>query len=1265
MKRLTAAFSLILLSIFVFIYWVVGTNSGLQFVLRNSTVFIPAKLSYESIEGVLSDTIHLKNVNYDSDNLIITIDQAKVRLNLSYLLRDTLNIESVVLNEISVRTTSVDDTSVRKPNSTPEALQDGLKIPIMISVTDLQVAKLLLLQNDSSVSLEQIQVTDLHIGKEIKTQQLNFLWEQNIFSVKGVLPYDMQSALNFTVSYDYRLPSPKQKIIGSAALHGSLGNFTISGNLTSPDSLSFAGTIQSLIDNPAWDLTISATNFNKQNWIPSLPAQFENSNFHTTGTIDTFSIVGSGKLVSQQLQNWDYNFNLNKQRQQWVIEHLSLAATEQKRSLAFDGTINGEFSFNMDTLFDIHAQWVNVKYPDVNDPLVQSDQGKFHALGSLNNYSIESNFDLITGDQKFEDIRLTGTGTPTLLDAKTLTGKYLEGSWDGTASLDWTSNWKWKARMKANKVDLNTLFTGWNSKLTGTLTHEGEIIDDNVIIDVKTDKITGILHKRIINLSGDVHYANYILDANNISLKSDGARAIGDAHFDFNQQSNFPLQRATWSIDIDDIAAYNPDLAGNLSSKGKFAGTLEDLDIQATLKANNIKYKDYSVANVKGNVEFGHNSAKTSTANFIANKLKFGDNIIQSISLKAVGSQINHKIDVFANMPAKDSIKLNAVGHLEDMQWRGEINELLVNAKETSWSLQNIPHLLIKKNDIAVTKTCISEIKSQTDLCLEFDYVNLNNFDSKVTISKFNLNNLDTLLPEQLKSINGNLSGNLHFNFNNDSIESFSAHLKSQDGNVEKFGIGTTIKSLKYTDLTIDASTTGKNIQFLASTSILDAGYIKTNFRIPAPFSINNYQSAVIQGLVDIQLENIDIIGLIIPDLDKPQGRWQSELEISGSIGKPLLQGKSLIDVTTAQIPRAGLSLKDIKITTLAHTNRNLEITGSAISDTGNLTIDGSIDDYQSEKLIGRLSIKGNKFKILNLPESTVTVSPDLKFMLKENSINLEGQLTINQADINIYSPANRITPSPDVNIVADKPEKNLLSQLALTGDVRIILEDKIWLRGYGFEGRLKGTVLVHERPNKLTNATGVITILEGKYNAYKQDLTIESGSLTFAGNPIDNPNVMIRAVRKTSNEIVAGLTITGPAQTPNIQLFSEPPMDEAEILAYIILGYPIKQATQQDGSILANAAATIGLAEGEKLMKKIAKKFGIDEVKLQSNNTTQEASLILGKYLSPQLYLQYAYGIGKAVNTLQLQYHLTDRWMIKTESGQAQSTDILFSIEK
>ena len=56
---------------------------------------------------------------------------------------------------------------------------------------------------------------------------------------------------------------------------------------------------------------------------------------------------------------------------------------------------------------------------------------------------------------------------------------------------------------------------------------------------------------------------------------------------------------------------------------------------------------------------------------------------------------------------------------------------------------------------------------------------------------------------------------------------------------------------------------------------------------------------------------------------------------------------------------------------------------------------------------------------------------------------------------------------------------------------------------------------------------------------------------------------------------------------------------------------------------------------------------------------------MVIGKFLSPRLYVSYGVSLTEQINTLKLRYTIGDRWVIRTESGLRQSADIEYTIER
>ncbi|WP_337230607.1 translocation/assembly module TamB domain-containing protein, partial [Proteus terrae] len=77
--------------------------------------------------------------------------------------------------------------------------------------------------------------------------------------------------------------------------------------------------------------------------------------------------------------------------------------------------------------------------------------------------------------------------------------------------------------------------------------------------------------------------------------------------------------------------------------------------------------------------------------------------------------------------------------------------------------------------------------------------------------------------------------------------------------------------------------------------------------------------------------------------------------------------------------------------------------------------------------------------------------------------------------------------------------------------------------------------------------------IPKGQFKAYGQDLQVRKGQILFSG-PVDQPYLNIEAIRNpenTANNVIAGVRVTGLADKPKVDIFSEPAFTQQEALSY------------------------------------------------------------------------------------------------------------------
>ncbi len=416
-----------------------------------------------------------------------------------------------------------------------------------------------------------------------------------------------------------------------------------------------------------------------------------------------------------------------------------------------------------------------------------------------------------------------------------------------------------------------------------------------------------------------------------------------------------------------------------------------------------------------------------------------------------------------------------------------------------------------------------------------------------------------------------------------------------------------------------------------------------------------------IQAELVINFEELGLLQHRIPEIDAVTGEFTVEMKVTGTLAQLQINAHTTIDQASFTIPRLGLQIDQVSLQGDTDPQGRFDFKLSAHSGDGNLLIEGTSELDPKRGWPSYFVIKGDNFEVSKTPEAAVTASPDLTMTVESNTIAIEGDLLLPYAKLHPkdISTANRVSRD-SVIIGSEKPEEE---RWLVSTRVNLMLGERVTFYGFGFEGRLGGHLRVEDRPGEASTGTGEITINDGRYRAYGQRLDINNGRILFTGGRLDNPGLDVRAKREVNN-ITVGLRVRGRLQQPEVELFSDPAMDQTDMLSYLLLGRPFESASGTEGEEMSQAALALGLAGGDILARQLGDRFGFDQVSIESNDE-DEASLVVGRYLSPKMFVSYGVGLVDSINSLNLRYQLADRWHMEAESGEYQGIDLFFTIER
>jgi translocation and assembly module TamB len=210
---------------------------------------------------------------------------------------------------------------------------------------------------------------------------------------------------------------------------------------------------------------------------------------------------------------------------------------------------------------------------------------------------------------------------------------------------------------------------------------------------------------------------------------------------------------------------------------------------------------------------------------------------------------------------------------------------------------------------------------------------------------------------------------------------------------------------------------------------------------------------------------------------------------------------------------------------------------------------------------------------------------------------------------------------------------------------------------GRGVDTRLAGSVDIQGTSLGVPQIVGVIRTVGGTYEAYGQRMSIEKGELRFTG-AADNPALDILAIRPNLTQKV-GVLVTGRAQSPHVELYSDAGLSDAETLSYIVLGRS-SSGGGAETALLQRAAAALLAGRGG-TGKGIAGTLGLDDLSVRSEATTGPVVRV-GKRFADNFYAAYERGLSGAMGTLFIFYDISRRVTVRAEAGQRTGLDLIFT---
>jgi translocation and assembly module TamB len=150
-------------------------------------------------------------------------------------------------------------------------------------------------------------------------------------------------------------------------------------------------------------------------------------------------------------------------------------------------------------------------------------------------------------------------------------------------------------------------------------------------------------------------------------------------------------------------------------------------------------------------------------------------------------------------------------------------------------------------------------------------------------------------------------------------------------------------------------------------------------------------------------------------------------------------------------------------------------------------------------------------------------------------------------------------------------------------------------------------------------------------------------------------------------DQTTARLNITGNATQPQFVFYSTPALSQGRIINLMVFGRAGDMSNEPNyQSQVLSAFYKLGIQNNTPVLNTLTSTLGIQDVYLDVQGQ-QVSSLLVGRALTDKLYVRYAKDLtGQQNNAVQFFYQLTQRWLLKTNSGDNNSSvDLIYRLER
>ena len=1206
----------LLLLIVLAVSTVLGTAAGSRWALG----FVPG-LSVDNFQGRLGGQWSADHLVWQQDSSRVELSQAIFAWSPWCLGRRTLCIEQLQADQVSLQFPPGTDE-----DSSGALMLPDLDLPLAIELGDVKVGSLLF---NGSEELRGLQLAAHWTAQGLKIDSLKLQRDELSLNLSGLL----QPSGNWPLTAEGALTLPAPGTGPWALALKVDGDLLKTLNLKADSSGylngQLTGELQPLVENLPAKVRITADGFKAS---ADLPDTLQLNQLELSGAGDLkngYQLIGKATLPAEQgpvalaLQG-----KVDAKGAQ--IAGLDLSASDQQH-LKLTGQVDWSKGLSADAKIDwLDFPWHRV-YPLIDEPQValrsfngevSYTDGKYlgHFKAALDGpagaFSLQSPFAGDLSKIYLQQIQLEAG----------------QGKAQGHLNLQFADGIAWDTALDLSAIDPAYWVAELPGTLAGPLRSTGEMKNDKLSLNADLDlkgKLRG--QPAIIQAKADGGGEQWNLSALQIRLGDNSISGKGSLQQKLAGQIEIKMPR---------LAQLWPQLRGQLNGRVDVAGTLKAPQGKLDLQGTQLAFQENRLQSL--NLDATLDSAQRAKIDLKGSGIRAGDTALGTLTASGQGDIKQQKLSLDLQGPQL-KLALGLDGALAQGNWRGRLATGDIQAGGQDWKLQ-APAKLERLADGKINFGAHCWRSGPASLCGE-DQRLMPEPKLRYHLKQFPIDSLAQWLPKDFAwkgALNADLQLDLPASGPNGqiSIDASGGTLRVRDKDQWlDFPYQTLLLTSKMTPKRIDT-----DLNFVGG----KLGELRVQAQIN-PLPANKPMS----GTFRLSGLDLSVARPFVPMVEKITGRLNGSGTIGGTLMAPLVNGSLLLSDGEVSGPELPIELQALQLQAVI-AGETVQLNGGWKSGkTGQGTLNGNIAWGQA--LVVDLALKGSQLPVSVEPYAKLEVAPDLKISMKGDELAVAGKVLVPRGDITVRElPPSTVKVSDDTVIVGQQTEQGK-PPLAMKMDIDVeVGSDKLSFTGFGLTANLQGHVHIGDN----MDTRGELWLNDGRYRAYGQRLTVRRARLLFAG-PLDQPYLDIEAIRQT-DDVIAGIRLSGSAEQPTTQIFSEPALSQEQALSYLVLGRPLS-TDGGDNNMLAQAALGLGLMGSSGVTGGLAKNLGIQDFQLDTQGSGDQTAVVASGNISEKLSLRYGVGVFEPANTIALRYKLSKKVYLEAAGGVASSLDIFY----